>query len=62
MLEELRHEVWRANMALPENGLVTWTSGNVSGRDPETDLVVIKPSGIKFKDLTPENMAIVDLR
>lgn len=60
MLEALRKEVWRANMALPENGLVTWTSGNVSGRDPETSLVVIKPSGIKFPDLSPENMVIVD--
>jgi L-ribulose-5-phosphate 4-epimerase len=60
MLEELRKEVWRANMALPENGLVTWTSGNVSGRDPESGLVVIKPSGVLFEDLTPENMAIVD--
>jgi len=60
MLEELRKEVWQANMALPENGLVTWTSGNVSGRDPESGLVVIKPSGVKFPDLTPENMVIVD--
>jgi L-ribulose-5-phosphate 4-epimerase len=61
MLEKLREEVWRANMALPENGLVTWTSGNVSGRDPESGLVVIKPSGIMFDELTPENMVIVDL-
>ncbi|MEM8533202.1 MAG: L-ribulose-5-phosphate 4-epimerase [Chloroflexota bacterium] len=59
-LEALRQEVWQANMALPANGLVTWTSGNVSGRDAETGLVVIKPSGIKFEDLTPENMVIVD--
>lgn len=61
MLETLREEVWRANMALPANGLVTWTSGNVSGRDPESGLVVIKPSGVLFEDLTPENMVIVDL-
>jgi L-ribulose-5-phosphate 4-epimerase len=61
MLEKLRQEVWRANMALPANGLVTWTSGNVSGRDPETDRVVIKPSGVLFEDLTPENMVVVDL-
>ena len=61
MLEALREEVWLANMALPENGLVTWTSGNVSGRDPETGLVVIKPSGILFEELTPENMVIVDV-
>jgi L-ribulose-5-phosphate 4-epimerase len=40
---------------------VTWTSGNVSGRDPETGLVVIKPSGVLFEELSPENMAIVNL-
>ena len=61
MLEKLRLEVYRANMALPVNHLVTWTSGNVSGRDPETNLVVIKPSGVLFEDLIPENMVIVDL-
>jgi L-ribulose-5-phosphate 4-epimerase len=61
MLEKLREEVWRANMALPANNLVTWTSGNVSGRDPETGLVVIKPSGVLFDELTPDNMVIVDL-
>jgi L-ribulose-5-phosphate 4-epimerase len=60
-LQELRQTVWQANMALPANGLVTWTSGNVSGRDPDTGLVVIKPSGILFDELTPENMVIVDL-
>ena len=60
-LEKLREEVWRANMALPANNLVTWTSGNVSGRDPETGLVVIKPSGVLFENLTPENMVVVDL-
>jgi L-ribulose-5-phosphate 4-epimerase len=60
LLEKLRAEVYRANMALPANGLVTWTSGNVSGRDPETGLVVIKPSGVLFDELTPQNMAIVD--
>ena len=61
MLKKLREQVYRANMALPANHLVTWTSGNVSGRDPETGLVVIKPSGVLFDELTPENMAIVDL-
>ena len=45
MLEELRQEVWACNLELPKNDLVKMTSGNVSGRDPETDLVVIKPSG-----------------
>jgi L-ribulose-5-phosphate 4-epimerase len=61
MLEELRNQVWRANMALPVHRLVAWTSGNVSGRDPDTGLVVIKPSGVLFEELTPENMAVVDL-
>ncbi len=61
MLQELREEVCRANRALPEHGLVTWTSGNVSGRDPESGLVVIKPSGKLFDELTPENMVVVDL-
>lgn len=60
-LEKLREQVWRANMALPANHLVTWTSGNVSGRDVESGLVVIKPSGVLFDELTPENMVIVDL-
>ena len=62
MLETLREEVWRANMALPQNNLVTWASGNVSGRDAESGLVVIKPSGVLFEDLTPQNMAVVDLK
>ena len=61
LLPELRAEVCKANMALPEHGLVTWTSGNVSGRDPESGLVVIKPSGKLFEELTPENMVVVDL-
>ena len=61
LLPQLRHEVWRANLALPKNNLVVWTGGNVSGRDPQTNLVVIKPSGVLFEDLTPENMVVVDL-
>ena len=60
ILETLRMQVYRANVALLKYGLVTWTSGNVSGRDPDTGLVVIKPSGVMFEDLTPENMVIVD--
>ncbi len=62
LLENLRMEVCKANLALPANGLVTWTAGNVSGRDPETNLVVIKPSGVLFEELTPENMVVVDLQ
>jgi L-ribulose-5-phosphate 4-epimerase len=61
MLDELRTEVCRLHAELPRSGLVTWTSGNVSGRDPASGLVVIKPSGIRYEDLTPENMVVVDL-
>src|SRR5690242_5152202 len=60
-LEKLRAEVCELHQALPDNHLVAWTSGNVSARDPETGLVVIKPSGIQFKDLRPENMVVVDI-
>lgn len=45
---------------LPSNNLVAWTSGNVSARDPQTGLVVIKPSGLAYAELTPESMVIVD--
>ena len=61
MLENLKEEVCRLNLALPIHNLVVWTSGNVSVRDTETGNVVIKPSGIKFEDLKPEQMVIVDL-
>jgi L-ribulose-5-phosphate 4-epimerase len=61
MLEELRQEVWACNLELPKNDLVKMTSGNVSGRDPETNLVVIKPSGVRYERLTPENLVVVDL-
>lgn len=60
-LQKLREEVCELHQELPDNHLVAWTSGNVSARDPETGLVVIKPSGIKFRDLRPENMVIVDV-
>ena len=62
MLEKLREEVCRLHLELPKNNLVTWTSGNISGRDPETGLVVIKPSGIMYEDLAPENLVIVNLK
>lgn len=61
LLPELREEVCKLHAALPENNLVAWTSGNVSGRDPKTGHVVIKPSGVKFEDLTPANMVVVDI-
>lgn len=61
LLPELRAEVCALHAELPLNNLVAWTSGNVSARDPESGLVVIKPSGVKFPDLTPENMVVVDV-
>jgi L-ribulose-5-phosphate 4-epimerase len=61
LLEALREEVWQLHMELPKNNLVTWTGGNISGRDPETGLVVIKPSGIRYEDLKPEHLVVVDL-
>jgi len=61
MLEKLKEELVRLHIELPRNNLVAWTSGNVSTRDPETGLVVIKPSGIKFPNLSPETMVVVDL-
>ncbi|MFQ3549135.1 MAG: L-ribulose-5-phosphate 4-epimerase [Armatimonadota bacterium] len=61
MLSEVRKEVCMLNKELPKNNLVVWTSGNVSVRDTETGYVVIKPSGVFFDDLTPENMSVVDI-
>jgi L-ribulose-5-phosphate 4-epimerase len=61
MLESIKEEVCQLNLALPDSNLVVWTSGNVSVRDPETGYVVIKPSGVKFEDLVPEQMVVVDL-
>ena len=61
ILPELRKLVCELNKELPANNLVTMTSGNVSGRDPESGYVVIKPSGISFEALTPESLSIVDL-
>ncbi|MEJ2556419.1 MAG: L-ribulose-5-phosphate 4-epimerase [Anaerolineae bacterium] len=60
-LEELREEVWKCNLELPKNGLVKMTSGNVSARDPESGLVVIKPSGYSYEQMTPADMVVVDL-
>ena len=61
MLESLREQVWKLHLELPKNGLVTWTGGNVSARDPETNYVVIKPSGVRYEDLRPEHMVVVDM-
>lgn len=61
MLESLKNTVSAANQRLSAEGLVTWTSGNVSGRDLESGLVVIKPSGVAYDQLTPDAMVVVDL-
>jgi L-ribulose-5-phosphate 4-epimerase len=61
LLPELREIVCKCNQVLPEKDLVRMTSGNVSGRDPESGLIVIKPSGVAFEDLQPEHMVVVDL-
>jgi L-ribulose-5-phosphate 4-epimerase len=61
MLEALREEVCRLHLELPKNNLVAWTSGNVSARDPESGYVVIKPSGIKYEQMKPAHMGVVDL-
>lgn len=61
LLEKLRTEVSLLHGELPRNNLVSWTSGNVSARDPETGLVVIKPSGMRYEELTPATMVVVDL-
>jgi L-ribulose-5-phosphate 4-epimerase len=61
LLESLRQEICRYHAELPRNNLVSWTSGNVSGRDPASGWVVIKPSGVPYSELTPDNMVVVDL-
>ena len=61
MLEELRQKVCDLHMELPKNDLVKWTGGNVSARDSESGLVVIKPSGVRYEDMKPEHMVIVNL-
>ncbi|HIZ96182.1 MAG TPA: L-ribulose-5-phosphate 4-epimerase [Candidatus Ligilactobacillus excrementavium] len=61
MLEELKQEVYKANMQLPKLDLVTFTWGNVSGIDRDKGLFVIKPSGVDYDKLTPDDMVVVDL-
>jgi L-ribulose-5-phosphate 4-epimerase len=61
LVAELREIVSGLHAELPRNGLVAWTSGNVSARVPGLDLMVIKPSGIGYDDLTPESMVVCDL-
>ena len=61
LLESLRNEVWTYNLLRPKYGLVLMTSGNISGRDPETGLVVIKPSGYSYEEMTSADMVVVDM-
>ena len=61
MLEKLKQSVYEANMELPRRGLVTYTWGNVSGIDRENGLVVIKPSGVRYEELTPDKLVVLDL-
>ncbi len=61
MLEALKKQVCEANLLLPKYNLVTFTWGNVSGIDRESGLMVIKPSGVEYDGMTPEDMVVVDL-
>lgn len=61
MLEKLKEELVALHLELPRNNLVVWTGGNISGRDAETGFVVIKASGIRYEEMRPEHMVVVDL-
>jgi L-ribulose-5-phosphate 4-epimerase len=61
-VEALRREVCALHAELPRNGLVAWTSGNLSARVPGEDLIVIKPSGVAYDDLRPGAIVVCDLR
>ena len=61
MLEDLKKKVCQANLDLVKHGLVIFTWGNVSAIDKESKLVVIKPSGVSYDDMKPEDMVVVDL-
>lgn len=62
MLEELKQAVFEANLLLPKYDLVTFTWGNVSGVDREKGLMVIKPSGVEYNTMRPEDMVVVSLK
>ncbi|MBQ4166129.1 MAG: L-ribulose-5-phosphate 4-epimerase [Oscillospiraceae bacterium] len=61
-MKKLKKAVYEANMQLPKHGLVTFTWGNVSGIDREKGLIVIKPSGVEYDVMTPDDMVVVDLK
>jgi L-ribulose-5-phosphate 4-epimerase len=61
MLEQLKTELHKLHLMLPKEGLVTWTGGNISARDPESGYVVIKPSGVMYDELRPEDHVVLSL-
>ena len=61
MLEQLKQQVFEANLELPKRNLVTYTWGNVSGIDRATNLVVIKPSGVDYETMQASDLVVVDL-
>jgi L-ribulose-5-phosphate 4-epimerase len=61
MLEAIREELYQLHLELPKNELVKWTGGNISIRDPESGFVLIKPSGVRYEDLKPDHMVLVNL-
>lgn len=61
MLEQLKGQLVRLHLELPKNDLVRWTGGNVSARDPETGLVVIKASGIRYEEMSLEHMVVMNM-
>ena len=61
MLDKLKEKLVELHLELPKYNLVVWTGGNVSARDPETGLVAIKASGIRYEEMRPEHMVVVDL-
>lgn len=60
MLEHLKEELYTLHLELVKYNLVAWTGGNVSARDPESGLVVIKPSGVRYEHMRPEHMVVLD--
>lgn len=61
MLETLKKELAHLHLELPRYNLVVWTGGNISARDPESGLVVIKASGIRYEDMGPEHMVVMNM-
>ncbi|AGL18449.1 L-ribulose-5-phosphate 4-epimerase [Actinoplanes sp. N902-109] len=61
LIKEIRRQVADLHAELPRNELVVWTAGNVSARVPGEDLLVIKPSGVRYEDISPDNMVVTDL-